>query len=175
MDWAFHESQIRFDIRAEREECEWLFTHPARVLQDRLARRGGWGRTKRPAVPEWKKVYLKEAEERRLLHQARVLSWGKEKRYYYSHKAPIIPTPAELSRSPYDDSATEELIRELRSLPNDVVESRTRIRLIVRRMKEAIANHEFEKARFYSDEERIERAKLHLLYREHGLSGSLLD
>jgi hypothetical protein len=25
MDWAFHESQIRFDIRAEREEYEWLF------------------------------------------------------------------------------------------------------------------------------------------------------
>jgi hypothetical protein len=40
MDWAFHESQIRFDIRAEREEYERLFQHPARVLQDRLARCG---------------------------------------------------------------------------------------------------------------------------------------
>ena len=39
MDWAFHESQIRFDIRAEREEYERLFQHPARVLQDRLVRR----------------------------------------------------------------------------------------------------------------------------------------
>jgi hypothetical protein len=27
MDWAFHESQIRFDIRAEREEYESLFKH----------------------------------------------------------------------------------------------------------------------------------------------------
>jgi len=35
---------------------------------------------------EWKRVYLKEAEQRRLLHQARVLGWGKEKRYYYAHK-----------------------------------------------------------------------------------------
>jgi len=86
MDWAFHESQIRFDIRAEREEYERLFTHQARVLQDRLARRGGGDRTIQPAIPEWKKVHLKEAEQRRLLHQARVLGWGKEKRYYYAHK-----------------------------------------------------------------------------------------
>jgi hypothetical protein len=27
MDWAFHESQIRFDIRAEREEYDFLFNH----------------------------------------------------------------------------------------------------------------------------------------------------
>ncbi|PYX53697.1 MAG: hypothetical protein DMG76_24565 [Acidobacteria bacterium] len=86
MDWAFHESQIRFDIRAEREECERLFRHPARILQDRLVRCGSGDRTKRPAIPEWKRVFLKEAEQRRLLHQARVLSWGKEKRHYYAHK-----------------------------------------------------------------------------------------
>jgi hypothetical protein len=86
MDWAFHESQIRFDIRAERAEYERLFKHPARVLQDRLVRCGGGDRTIHIAVPEWKKVYLKEAEQRRLLHQARVLGWGKEKRHYYAHK-----------------------------------------------------------------------------------------
>jgi hypothetical protein len=85
-DWAFHESQIRFDIRAEREEYEFLFKHPARVLQDRLVRCGGGDRTRRPGIPEWKKVCLKEAEERRVLHQARVLGWGKEKRYYYACK-----------------------------------------------------------------------------------------
>lgn len=86
MDWAFHESQIRFDIRAERAEYERLFVHPARVVQDRLARCGGGDRTIRPDIPEWKKVYLKEAEERRLLHQARVLGWGKEKRYYFARR-----------------------------------------------------------------------------------------
>ena len=89
MNWAFHESQIRFDIRAEREEYERLFKHPARALQDRLARCGGSDRTKRPGIPDWKRVYLTEWEHRRLLHQARVLSWGKEKRFYYAHKAPI--------------------------------------------------------------------------------------
>jgi hypothetical protein len=31
-------------------------------------------------VPEWKKVYLKEMEQRKLLYQARVLGWGKESR-----------------------------------------------------------------------------------------------
>lgn len=87
MDWAHHESQIRFDIRLEREEYERLFKHPARCLQDRIARCGGGDRTRRPGTPEWKKVYLNEADQRRLLHQARVLSWGPEKSYYYLHKA----------------------------------------------------------------------------------------
>jgi hypothetical protein len=86
MDWAFHESQIRFDIRAGREEYERLFQHSARVLQDRLARYGGGDRTKEVPVAEWGRVHRKEAQARRLLHQARVLSWGKEKTYYYAHK-----------------------------------------------------------------------------------------
>ena len=47
--------------------------------------RGG-DRTKEIPVAEWERVYRKEAQERRLLHQARVLTWGKEKRYYYTHK-----------------------------------------------------------------------------------------
>jgi hypothetical protein len=43
MDWANYQPRIRFDIRAEREECERLFKHAARVLQDRLVRRAGLG------------------------------------------------------------------------------------------------------------------------------------
>jgi hypothetical protein len=84
MDFAHHEPQFRFDIRAEREECERLFLHQARVLQDRMVRRTRTDRTKHPATPEWEKVYRAEAQERRLRHQARVLSWGKEKRDYYA-------------------------------------------------------------------------------------------
>ena len=38
------------------------------------------------AMADWEKVYQAEAQERRVLYQARVLSWGKEKRYYYAHK-----------------------------------------------------------------------------------------
>jgi hypothetical protein len=36
---ATHQPQVRFDIRAERAEYDGLFTHPARVLQDRMVRR----------------------------------------------------------------------------------------------------------------------------------------
>ena len=86
MDSAFHQPEIRFDILAERKEYERLFKHQARVLQDRLARCGGGDRTKAVPVPEWEKVYQREEQERRLLYQARVLGWGKEKRYYFLHK-----------------------------------------------------------------------------------------
>ena len=87
MDWALHQPEIRFDIRAERAEYERLFCHPARVLQDRLARCGGGDRTREIPVAEWEKLYRKEAQERRLRHQARVLGWGKEKSYYFAHKS----------------------------------------------------------------------------------------
>ena len=86
MDWAGYRPQHRFDPRAEREECERQYRHQARILQDRLARRGHTNRTRKIAMAEWEKVYQAEAQERRLLYQARVLSWGKEKRYYYAHK-----------------------------------------------------------------------------------------
>ena len=86
MDWAVHQPQVRFDIRAERAEYEFLFKHAAKVLQDRAARRGGGDRTKEIPVAEWERVYEKEVQARRLLHQARVLGWGKEKRCYYAQK-----------------------------------------------------------------------------------------
>jgi ATP-dependent Clp protease ATP-binding subunit ClpC len=55
------------------------------------------------------------------------------------------------------------------SLPEEVVEVQKRIRLIVERMESAIANHEFEKARFYSGEERKERDNLKDLRKKHQL------
>lgn len=86
MDWALHQAQVRFDVRAERAEYESLFRHPARVLQERLVRLGGSDRTKEIAPSEWQKEYLRDAQTRRVLYQARVLGWGKEKRYYFAHK-----------------------------------------------------------------------------------------
>jgi len=86
MDWALHQPEVRFDVRAERAEYERLFRHSARVLQDRLARLGGGDGTKEIPVAEWERLYQKEAYARRLLHQARVLGWGKEKRYYFALK-----------------------------------------------------------------------------------------
>jgi len=56
------------------------------------------------------------------------------------------------------------------SLPEEVVEARKRIRFIVKRMEDAIANHEFEKARFYSTEERKQRDGLKLLHEKYKLN-----
>ena len=86
MDWAIQQPEVRFDIRAERAECEYLFNHQARVLQDRLVRLGGSDRTKEIPIAEWERVFQREAQARRLLHQARVLGWGTQKRCYYAHK-----------------------------------------------------------------------------------------
>lgn len=86
MDWALYQPRIRFDIRAEREEYQRLFDHQARILQDRMVRRGHTDRTKKHSMPEWEKVYQIRAEERRVLHEARVLSWGKEKALYFANK-----------------------------------------------------------------------------------------
>ena len=91
MDWALHQQQVRFDIRAERAKYEYLFKHQARVLQDRLARCGGGDRTKEITIAEWERVHRKEAQARRLLHQAKVLAWGKT--YYYAHKQSSIADP----------------------------------------------------------------------------------
>jgi hypothetical protein len=74
---------LRFDIRAEREEYQRLFQHPARELQDRLVRRSRTDRTQKHATAEWEKVFQAQQQERRLLYQARVLAWGKQKAYYW--------------------------------------------------------------------------------------------
>ena len=48
-------------------------------------------------------------------------------------------------------------------VPDEVVELRKKIRFIIKRMGDAIANHEFEKARVFSDQERSERENLEAL------------
>jgi ATP-dependent Clp protease ATP-binding subunit ClpC len=55
------------------------------------------------------------------------------------------------------------------SLPAEVVEVQKRIRFIVQRMEASVANHEFEKARFYSAEERNERENLKQLREKYKL------
>jgi ATP-dependent Clp protease ATP-binding subunit ClpC len=55
------------------------------------------------------------------------------------------------------------------TLPGEVADIQKRIKFIVHRMENAIANHEFEKARFYSDEERKERENLRQLREKYNL------
>ncbi len=54
---------------------------------------------------------------------------------------------------------------KLRQAPptGEIAEAEKAIKLIIGRMEKAIANHEFEKARYYSDEERKQRANLDAL------------
>jgi ATP-dependent Clp protease ATP-binding subunit ClpC len=84
-------------------------------------------------------------------------------------------TRAELVRLPHKLSATEEFIEEPRHLPKDVADARDSLRAIVKRMEEAVANHDFATARACSDEERKERDKLRELYQQHGLSAWIFD
>jgi ATP-dependent Clp protease ATP-binding subunit ClpC len=58
-----------------------------------------------------------------------------------------------------DEAGARVKLRQT-SLPEEITEVQKRIKFIVHRMDSAIANHEFEKARFYSDEERKERESL---------------
>jgi ATP-dependent Clp protease ATP-binding subunit ClpC len=55
------------------------------------------------------------------------------------------------------------------SLPDEITEVQKRVKFIVHRMENAIQNHEFEKARFYSDEERKERENLKALREKYHL------
>jgi len=59
------------------------------------------------------------------------------------------------------------------NLPEEVREVQKRIRFIVHRMETSIANHEFEKARFYSDEERKERESLRRLKEQHHIDETM--
>src|SRR6201990_137164 len=70
-----------------------------------------------------------------------------------------------------DEAGARVKLRQT-SLPEEVAEIQKRIKFIVHRMENAIANHEFEKARFYSDEERKERENLRALRDKYHLDDS---
>src|SRR5512144_1188448 len=70
-----------------------------------------------------------------------------------------------------DEAGARVKLRQT-SLPEELTEVQKRIKFIVHRMENAIANHEFEKARFYSDEERKERENLRALRDKYHLDES---
>jgi ATP-dependent Clp protease ATP-binding subunit ClpC len=60
--------------------------------------------------------------------------------------------------------AAGSMVKLRKALPTgEIAEAEKRIKFIVDRTEKAIANHEFEKARYYSEEERTERANLDVL------------
>ncbi len=70
-----------------------------------------------------------------------------------------------------DEAGARVKLRQT-TLPEELTEVQKRIKFIVHRMENAIANHEFEKARFYSDEERKERENLRALRDKYHLDDS---
>jgi ATP-dependent Clp protease ATP-binding subunit ClpC len=70
-----------------------------------------------------------------------------------------------------DEAGARVKLRQT-SLPDEITEVQKRVKFIVHRMENAIANHEFEKARFYSDEERKERENLRALREKYHLDES---
>jgi ATP-dependent Clp protease ATP-binding subunit ClpC len=59
------------------------------------------------------------------------------------------------------------------TLPEEILEANKRVKSAQARVEAAINNHEFEKARFYSDEAKTEREKLNQLYAQHNVSETL--
>ncbi|MFL6463922.1 MAG: hypothetical protein ACJ73N_05885 [Bryobacteraceae bacterium] len=56
------------------------------------------------------------------------------------------------------------------NLPAEVTEARRQVKLVLSQMEHAIANHQFEKARFYSEEERKARENLRLLQQKYQIT-----
>src|SRR5579875_1240456 len=67
-----------------------------------------------------------------------------------------------------DEAGARVKLRQA-TVPEEMVDAQKRIKFVVHRMEAAIANHEFEKARFYSDEERKERENLRLLREKYNI------
>lgn len=68
-----------------------------------------------------------------------------------------------------DSGAYVKMKQEKAVLPEEVKEARKRLKLIANRHENAVGNHEFEKARFYADEERTQRDALAQLYLKHNI------
>ncbi len=67
-----------------------------------------------------------------------------------------------------DEAGARVKLRQA-SVPEEVAEVQKRVKFITHRMESAIAAHEFEKARFYSEEERKEKENLRVLRERYKL------
>jgi ATP-dependent Clp protease ATP-binding subunit ClpC len=67
------------------------------------------------------------------------------------------------------DEAGARVKLQQSTLPEEMADAQKRIKFVVHRMEAAISNKEFEKARFYSDEERKERENLRLLREKYNI------
>jgi ATP-dependent Clp protease ATP-binding subunit ClpA len=84
------------------------------------------------------------------------------------HNVRLEHTRDELIRTPHQYAASENFVPERAPLPEEI-ELKSRIKSIFRNVQEAVAECDFEKAREYSREESVARAKLRSLYQQYGL------
>ncbi len=56
--------------------------------------------------------------------------------------------------------------------PQEIIDAQKRLRLITHRQETAIQNHEFEKARYFSDEEAKDKENLRLLFEKHQIQAN---
>jgi len=68
-----------------------------------------------------------------------------------------------------DAGAYVKMKQEKAALPEEVIEVRRRLKFIAHRHEKAVENHEFEKARFYVEEERTQREALAQLHLKHNI------
>jgi ATP-dependent Clp protease ATP-binding subunit ClpA len=90
-------------------------------------------------------------------------------KFLHEHGVRLVSTREELTRTPHEYSSPDEFVRERDPLPEDIVETQNRVRLIFRSVQDAVAQVDFAKAREYSDDERIARGKLRSLCKRYGL------
>jgi ATP-dependent Clp protease ATP-binding subunit ClpC len=68
-----------------------------------------------------------------------------------------------------DAGAYVKMVEEKAELPEEVIEAKKRLTFISGRHEAAVTNHEFEKARFFADEERKQREALTQLQQKHNI------
>ncbi|HVB40821.1 MAG TPA: ATP-dependent Clp protease ATP-binding subunit [Terriglobales bacterium] len=71
-----------------------------------------------------------------------------------------------------DEAGARVKLRQT-TMPEEMAETQKQLKIINTRMNSSIANHEFEKARFYSDEERKERDNLRVLRDKYQLDEAI--
>lgn len=81
----------------------------------------------------------------------------------------LAPVREHLKKHRHAPSLAQDYEEPPEGAPPEIAEALSKLRDIVKQMEQAVANRDFEKARAYSDAERIARAGLRALCEQHGL------
>jgi hypothetical protein len=116
--------------------------------------------------PEYRRTFAPEMLTvlEKATHEHCQSNWAPYARFVLSESLGLIKGAAAewIVRLTTDSRANHE-----EALPAEVMKAQKQVKLILSRMEHAIANHQFEKARFYSEEERKARENLRLLQRKY--------